>query len=561
MLRSAFLALFLWFLVVVPAQAWTRAHVREADVELSLDPAKSLRVSVELRVEVTGGWLERLEIAGLAQLPAGSSELEAGLLAEDGSELRAQTRVDEEQLELRFAKEEAPRRGNHRLFVRYQVPAASLAPGLGAGNALRLEWTLPGWEAGLSRAAIRWDLPAGTHAVPDPELAEQITATILSAQRTKITFERVHVPRESPWRATVDVPAAAWSGAIPQHATVHRAASPWRQRAPIALATAWVLLLALAGRMHVRRWSAREGMQSRNVWLAASGQERWAVFAPWLALLLAGIALWLGERSLGWACAVVLAMSIVVVERHVTSAAPVRHGHFEPVVATDLRALRRQLRRERVGLGPFQDAASALGGLGVAGSLVAAYAGAGGLHGHVIPWCLIVACGVVPLFVSSRWRLPRSLSARVSTLAAAAERLRLPGVGLRLVWRRGEYTVLAGSRARGGHASTHTEPRLRVFCARPHQGLLRIDVMADSRPGTCALTLCAVVLAESTAARALASEWSDAVCVRSGSGKRLAFAKPTQALEQDLEQLLGVLSAHDQRALESLLEETARRAA
>jgi hypothetical protein len=245
----------------------------------------------------------------------------------------------------------------------------------------------------------------------------------------------------------------------------------------------------------------------------------------------------------------VLCMTLVLVEHIVPSAGPMHHGHFEPVAALDLLNLRRQLRRERVGLGPFQDAATVFGALGVGVSLLAAYVGAGGYDGRVVPWCLIVACGVVPLFVASRWRLPRSLSARVGTLETAAEGLRLHGVGLRMVWRRSDSTAL------------HTEPRLRVFCARPHQGLLRIDVMADSRPGACALTLCAVVLAESTAARALASQWSDAVCLRSGSGKRLAFAKPTVALEQDLEQLLGILSAQDQRALESLLEETARHAA
>ena len=558
MLRSAFLALFLWFVVAVPAHAWTRAHVREADIELSLDPDSALRVVAQLRVEVTGGWLERLEIAGLAQLPTEASELEAWLVAEDGSEVRAETRVKDEQLELRFAREGAPRRGNHRLFVRYQVPSASLSFGSTAGNTLRLDWTLPGWEAGLSRAAVHWELPEGAQAVPDAELAEQITTSPVSNQRTRISFERVHVPRESPWRVSVDVPATAWGIAKPQHATAHRVSSPWRERGPLALATAWVLLLCWAARGHTRRWAAREGMQTRSVWLARAGQ-RGGAYLPWLALLLGGGAAWLSGHSLGAACAAVLAMTLVLVEHTVPSAGPVHHGHFEPVGALDLLNLRRQLRRERVGVGPFQDAASVLGALGVGLSVLAAYVGAGGFDGHVVPWCLIVACGVVPLFAASRWRLPRSLSARVGTLATAADRLRLPGVGLRLVWRRSDSSVLRSPAP--GRASTHTEPRLRVFCARPHQGLLRIDVMADSRPGACALTLCAVVLADSTAARALASQWSDAVCVHSGSGKRLAFARPTVALEQDLEQLLGVLSAQDQRALESLLEETARHAA
>src|SRR6476620_7594513 len=100
MLRTALLALLLLF-PVIPAQAWTRAHVREADVELTVEAgasarestteqASSLRVALAPGVEVSGGWLERLEIAGLSALPESAEQVQATLVAEDGSEVQAQ---------------------------------------------------------------------------------------------------------------------------------------------------------------------------------------------------------------------------------------------------------------------------------------------------------------------------------------------------------------------------------------------------------------------------------------------------------------------------------------
>ncbi len=139
---------------------------------------------------------------------------------------------------------------------------------------------------------------------------------------------------------------------------------------------------------------------------------------------------------------------------------------------------------------PLQDAGSWLGLLGVTGCLaaawLAAHQGQPGLRG-----LLTCACGLSPLVAAARFRLPRSLSYRVMGLVAEAQRVRLHGVALRLIWRRS-----AGAR--------HAEPRLRVVPARPHQGLLRIDVMVDSRPSASEFTLCVVVLSESSAARALA---------------------------------------------------------
>lgn len=547
MLRSAFSALLLLFWVA-PAQAWTRAHVREADVELSVEQAAAVRVALQLRVEVTGGWLERLEIASLSALPPSADQVQARLVAEDGSEVQPEIRLKDGVVQLRFSRDEAPRRGNHRLFLDYSSPLSALVSGATDQDKLRLEWTLPGWEAGLSRASIHWIGRPALRALPDPELAEQIAVSQTPDERTKVSFERVHVPRETPWRVVVDVPAQAAGSAPNLVAKPATWSSRWQQRAPFIMAVVWVFLLALLARRHVRRWAASHGELSRSVLFEPKAPHGRARYAPLLAAALACLAIGFSEVSLGWALGAVVALTLVLMEQVEPRVKQFDRGPFEPLRDDTLVAMRRRLLRERLGIGPFQDAGSLLGALGGLASLFALFVGAGGLHGRVMPWALAASCGIVPLVAGARWRLPRSLAERVVRLAKAADALRLPGVGLGLVWRRDA-------------AGLHSEPRLRVFSARPHQGLLRIDVMADSRPGTHALTLCAVVLTDSTAARALLAAWPDAVCAQSGSGKRMVFAKSAAHLEHELEELLGVLAAHGQRALESLAQDTARHAA
>jgi hypothetical protein len=158
-------------------------------------------------------------------------------------------------------------------------------------------------------------------------------------------------------------------------------------------------------------------------------------------------------------------------------------------------------------------------------------------------WGAALACGLIPLAASAGWARPRSLAARVLALRAAAAALRLPGIAARLLWLR------LGSGA-------CVEPRLRLIGSAPHQGLLRIEVLVDSRPASCPLNLCVVVLADSRAARVLAS-WGGAQVLAGQAGRRVAFVKPVRDLGAELEALLQRLAREAQRAFEEPTREAA----
>ncbi len=545
MLRSALLALLL-LSFAAKAQAWTRAHVREVDAQLTLDGTSEVQVALELGVEVSGGWLERLEIPGLTALPEEAESLEATLFAEDGSEHRPEIRLKHEVLGLRFSRTDAARRGRHRLLVRYSLPATALASAAESAAA-RLEWTLPGWEAGLTRASIHWIVPSAARALPDSELAEQITRAELPERRSKISFLRVHVPRESPWSVAVELPRGALHPVEKGTASL-QASSGWSGRTPFALASVLVFLLACWARRQVRIRAAREGFAVRNAWLSMLRLRDGAAGPITLAGALVLLAVAVSSRSLAAALSALLVATLLFVDRVQASGARPGARPFEALGSSGRARQRRALRNERLGLWNLVDADSMLGACLIAVCLAALYLGAGGLHAEGEPWQLAAACGVVPALASARFRFPHSFAVRVERLLRAVRGLELNGVSFALVWRR------------GGDGSPH-EVRLRVFSARPHRGLLRIDVLPDSRPECAGLTLCAVVLAESSAARALQENWPEAVSLKSGSEKRLAFVKSTQDLARDLERLLAALASHEQRTLAGLVGEAARDAA
>jgi hypothetical protein len=546
MARWALIA-FLLCSISTPARAWTRAHVREADVELVLATEGSLEVSIDLTVEVTGGWLERLEIADLSGLPEDASEVVGWLKAEDGSMSSAEVRLEPEHLELRFSRGNGPRRGVHHLGARYRVPLPLGAlPGHQGGEQARIEWTLPGWESGLTRASVHWLLPAGASAVSDPELAEQLTRSALPDGRARLSFERVHIPRASPWTVAIDMPSHSLggSGVQPGSGGVRSGHSP-NDLGTFACAAALVFALAWNARRDTRQRELRSGANAPATMLLG----RFGLLAA-LGLTVLSVALL--PVSLAAALAALCAVGIGCTNFRASAPMPVELGHFEPIAPAALTDLRRAYFREWLGRGPWVDLGSLLGGLGGLACLVSAWVGAGGLEelmaGDVlpadprpVPWALALACALVPLLSSARFRLPRSLAAQVRLLRREASKLRCEGVAMRLLW----FTARPG---------VFAQPRLRLALAQPHQGLLRMDLMVDSRPSAAPLSLCVVMLAGSSAAQALGDHWSGATRCTSASGRRLALSKTVSDLEGELERVLCLLSAHQQGALEGWLQ-------
>lgn len=523
-----------WILLVLlalawvsPAQAWTRAQVRDAKVDLTLGSGTSLDVSLELGVEVTGGWLERLEISGLEGLKDASQDgLTAWLTREDGTELTPEVRLKNGVVGIRLTRQDAPRRGVHRLGLKFTVASAAI---IERGSVTRLEWTLPGWDAGLEQAQIRLVVPEGTRAVRDGDLAQQVTDEPFASGQRLVTFQRVHVPRETPWRVAVDLPVLpATDGNASQG--VFRIG---RDRSAFGWAATLVLALSLL---------ARQGNRKRAQ-LAASEMVPWIAvgrFQLGYALVLWALAIWVCGFSVLWASGLLLVAACLTIERSAARPRGPTLGHFSPIGVDHFVLLRRAYARERWGIVPYFDAASALGVACTIGACAAT-----GWHlrlGEALPdWALALSCAVAPVLSTAHVRLPRTLARRVRSLVRAAQQLRLHGVALNLVW------FQANDR--------HEEPRLRVLPARPHHGLLRIDVLADTRPGSPALVLCAVVLADSTAQRALSAHWTGASEVHNQAGKRHAFCKAVVSLEQDIEQLLGALASHEQQAIGAWVRE------
>jgi hypothetical protein len=85
-------------------------------------------------------------------------------------------------------------------------------------------------------------------------------------------------------------------------------------------------------------------------------------------------------------------------------------------------------------------------------------------------------------------------------------------------------------------------------------------VLADTRTFAGQLCLCIVVLSDSSAARALCEGFSGSTRVPSQAGKRTAFLRPCSALDRDLEFVLALFAAHNQRAVEALSRDSARAA-
>ncbi len=517
---------------VSPAQAWTRAQVRDARVDLQLGSETSLEVALELGVEVFGGWLEQLDVSGLEGLEdAEQAGLTAWVKREDGEELTPEVRLKNGVVGIRMARKDAPRRGLHRLGLKFTLPHAAMSE---RGGATRLSWTLPGWEAGLEQAEIRFVVPQGARPVQDPSLAQQVSEQALGDGMLLLTFQRVHVPRETPWQVAVDLKAASGAARMGSAAMSRVGAD----RSQFGAAAAFVLLVSFL---------ARQGNRKRARWGGAHMVPLLpARFPSMLAgLVLWGLGLWVSGFSVLWGALLLLASTLLCLERAVARPRGPTLGHFAPIGASDLAALQRSHLRERLGLVPFFDVTSAVG---VASVLAACATLAWFLRAEKsLPfWAFALSCALVPLLSTAGARFPRTLATRVRSLLRAAESLRLSGVALNLVWFEAD--------------AQHEEPRLRVLLARPHQGLLRIDVLSDTRPGARSLVLCAVVLADSTAQRALSASWEDSFEVVNQAGKRRAYCKDVVNFEQDLEQLLQVLARHEQDAVLSWAKEQSKAA-
>jgi hypothetical protein len=531
----ASLALFAGPLVSSVALAWTRAQVREVNARVELEEGGEARVALALVVEVEGGWLERLELPGLDEGLELAPDA-AWVVLENGERAAAQAQLEAGVLTLRFARREL-QRGVHRVHVQYAADLAARAQPQVAGFS-RLTWTLPGWEAALSGAEIAVTGPSALRALVEPDTAAEVETGMEGGKRV-VRFRRVHVPRASPWPVTLELPSPALVRAAPP--AVARAQAPRepgaRRKTGLFLGTVIGLIVTWGGR-RARAQLAALGRAVRPRLIPF----RLPWWAPGALCSLSGAcwAWWPSVALLGWSALIGLGLQ----QPGPALRAP-GLGRFEPLGRAEQERLARARWLERSGL-RSADPASWLGvGLLLAGVSVLIWGGAP--FAPADPWGLGVLCALLAFIAGSRLWQPRSLAEQVQLLLRAARRVRAPGCALSLLWYV-EARACAGAQAQAGAA--RGQPRLRVLPRAPYAGLLRIELLVDTRRGAHALVLSVLVEAGSPAARWVRALWPDVACEHSAGGARAAFLRSVTDPSAALESLLEHLTRESQRALD-----------
>ncbi|HJK89766.1 MAG TPA: hypothetical protein RMH26_03430, partial [Polyangiaceae bacterium LLY-WYZ-15_(1-7)] len=192
------------------AHAWTDAQVRTVKAEVRVDAAARAEVQLAVEVRVRGGWLEGLEVAGLdPELALDEESLR--FVSVQGERFRPRVRVREGgRVQLRFERREAPRRGTYEVRFRYRSDLAPMARPTEDGERVRVEWTLPGWEAGLDGVELTLDVPGDAAFPPEDDALATIHRSRETGEgRSRLSWRRAHLPRTLPWTVAAEVPAEA----------------------------------------------------------------------------------------------------------------------------------------------------------------------------------------------------------------------------------------------------------------------------------------------------------------------------------------------------------------
>ncbi|MFI5307360.1 MAG: hypothetical protein ACHQ53_08420 [Polyangiales bacterium] len=178
-----------------PVAAWTRASVETADAHVQVLPSGRASVALGLGIRVYGGWLSRFELSGLGRdltLDEGSP---AVIECEDGRTLTPSLRADAQgRVVVTLGdKASAPRRGLHRLVLRY---VTTLSEGEASdGSSSTLAFSLPAFAVDLKQADLWLEAPPGTR------LLQKDTDVALGVERTErpdatlLHLHRARLPR------------------------------------------------------------------------------------------------------------------------------------------------------------------------------------------------------------------------------------------------------------------------------------------------------------------------------------------------------------------------------
>ena len=259
-----------------PARAWTRTVVNGARATVDVERDATLSILLRLDVEVHAGWLHEMELAGLGAGVELDRYRPPYFRSEEGKIFRPEYEVHEDGIiHLSFARREAPRRGEYRVFMRYRTKADIRAVEVEGKSRARLVWSIPGWETGLHAVSVEIRAPRGSsvpaemHDTP-PGVEFQVAER---RKRTVVEWRRIHLPRMTEWPLTLDIPAEAI--ALPVNASDAPEPAGFKPLTiPQERSVAWALLVLAALVLLKRR--------SNEVRMGRSGL---LVQAPWAAVL------------------------------------------------------------------------------------------------------------------------------------------------------------------------------------------------------------------------------------------------------------------------------------
>lgn len=204
--RTAF-ALSVLAIAFVPmrARAWTRTEVSAMKAHAEVSRFGVARISLELRVEVRGGWVERFELAGLGPSVRVDSGKPPTWIAEDGRKHAPLASLSEDgTLLLEFGdRAQAPHRGSYRALVIYET---QLAPSDKAADALVLR--LPAWPAALENVELWIDAPSGARLLDAGNAGPEERKVLERGALTVLHLTRAQLPRTEPLEAELVLPGA-----------------------------------------------------------------------------------------------------------------------------------------------------------------------------------------------------------------------------------------------------------------------------------------------------------------------------------------------------------------
>ncbi|MFK8001156.1 MAG: hypothetical protein AB8H86_16300 [Polyangiales bacterium] len=488
-----------------PSSAWTEAEIETLRAELHVREDASVRVEMTLQLHVHGGWLERLEVAGLD---------EGFVLDEESVRFRGEgqprhprvVRRDDGRLQFNFARRDAPRRGHYEIRFNYQTNLSATARP--EGERTRYDWTLPGWRTGLDGVEI---VVVGPNSLQFAE-SEDVLATIAKERSqegevTTLSWKRAHLPRTVPWTLgfTFGGPSAAPAALVDAPEETAEAGPSESEEPPPLL---WLSILALIGLLSFRGRATRHGVTPRPLVPLAAAIR--------IALLILAGALSFADTSsvplfTPIACFAVMLLSF---ERTPAAAAAPRLGTWRALGSAErLPILHRPW-------DAFFDGTSLVGVLSLFAVMGSAW-----VMGFRSIWMLTL---VTPWLTGTRRQLPLDLGAKRRRLLQAAASA--PA---------GAYALgLAIHECADGHAQ---DVRLRVATKHRCNGLVRFDIVSAERQGPgglYAVERVLVVAREGSPAHALAASHFAPDAGHATPGGRTVWAAPLDEVRA-LASLLG----------------------